>query len=284
MKKNIAILGTNGFLNKNIISHIDNKRFKIIKLGKVNYDLKCNYLDIDQIIKALNKYNFDSIINCIGYTNIDNLPKERELCFLLNAKVTQNLVQAISNSKSKPFLIHFSTDHLYSNKGYSKENNISIKNYYALTKLYSEYFASFSKSIVLRSNFFGKSKHKSKKSLSDWIIKSLQNNKKIHVFDDILFNPITFDTLGKIINLIINNKNVGIYNVGSKNGSSKSKFAQNIAKHFNLNEKLLIPVSYKKILKNTRPNDMRMECKKFERKFKTNLPTLQEEIMNKNLL
>tara|TARA_B100001175_G_C19323508_1_gene548938 strand:- start:14 stop:868 length:855 start_codon:yes stop_codon:yes gene_type:complete len=284
MKKKIAILGTNGFLNKNISANIDTKNFEIIKLGKKNYDLKCDYLDINQIIKTLNKYNFDSIINCIGYTNIDNLPKDRELCFLLNAKVTQNLVQGINNSKSKPFLIHFSTDHLYSTKGYSKEDNINIKNYYALTKLYSEYFAGFTKSIVLRSNFFGKSKHELKISLSDWIIKSLKNNKKIYVFNDILFNPITFDTLGKIINIILNNKKIGIFNVGSKNGFSKSQFAKILANHYNLNRKLLIPTSYKKILKNIRPKDMRMDCNKFQKYFKINIPTLEEEIKNNDLV
>ena len=45
---------------------------------------------------------------------------------------------------------------------------------------------------------FGKSKHKYKKSLSDWIINSLKNKKKIYVFKDIYFNPISLLTLSKI--------------------------------------------------------------------------------------
>ena len=43
-----------------------------------------------------------------------------------------------------------------------------------------------------------------KKSLTDWIIFSLINNKKINVFNDIFFSPLTFDTLSKIIEEIFN--------------------------------------------------------------------------------
>ncbi len=280
MKKNIGIIGTNGFLSKNLISFLDKKKFEIIKIGKTNYDLKCNYFDTNDLIKIFNENKFDTIINCIGYTQIDQLPKNIDLCFTLNTRVVHNITEGIKNCIHKPFLIHFSTDHLYSSKGYSDENDINIKNYYALSKLQSEYIASFTKSMIIRSNFFGKSKHKTKKSLSDWIINSLRKKTKIKVFNDIFFNPINFKTLGKIINLSIQKKHIGIFNVGSSNGMSKANFARIVARTNNLDTKLLIPISSKGFFKTIRPKDMRMNCSKFEKKFKFILPSLSDEIKN----
>ena len=54
------------------------------------------------------------------------------------------------------YLIHFSTDHLYHKKGYSKENEVILKNY-AYSKLQSEKYAQKVKSSIIRSNFFGNS-------------------------------------------------------------------------------------------------------------------------------
>ena len=187
-------------------------------------------------------------------------------------------MNAISICKNKPYLIHFSTDHLYHKKGYSKENEVILKNYYAYSKLQSEKYAQKVKSSIIRSNFFGNSILSNKKSLSDWIIVNLKKSKKINVFENIFFNPITFETLSKIIELIILKKKKGLYNIGSKNGFSKSKFARLIAKHKQMDLNLITNINSSKIFKTKRPKDMRMNVNKFEKLYNFKMPYLEDEI------
>ena len=134
-------------------------------------------------------------------------------------------------------------------------------------------------STVLRTNFIGKSLHYKKKSLSDWIISSLKKDIKINVFKDILFNPITFESLMPILEIIIKKKVNGIYNLGSNIGLSKAMLAFKIAE--NLNKTSLINFcDSRDFFKVKRSNDMRMNCNKFKRKFNIDLPNIEEEIIN----
>jgi len=277
--KKIIILGSSGFLSQNLFLDLKNK-FEITMIGRKSFDIKLNYNNKSELIEILNKKKYDVIINCVGLTDVDKCEKNVNLAYKVNVEFTKNIVEAIKSSKYSVHLIHLSTDHIYSKRGYSNENDLNIRNNYAETKLLGEIYASSTKSTILRTNFFGKSKHKYKKSLSDWIINSLKMKKKIYVFKDIYFNPISLLTLSKIIDIVINKKITGIYNIGCKEGLSKSQFAYKVAKYHNLNHRLLIKENSKKFLKVSRPKDMRMNCQKFKRMFKFNLPDIDDEIMN----
>ena len=222
--KKIIILGSSGFLSQNLYLNLNNK-FEITMVGRKKFDIKLDYNNKSELIKILNQKKYDALINCVGLANVEKCEKNKNLAYKVNVEFTKNIVDAIKSSKHSVHLIHFSTDHIYSKKGYSNENEFNIINNYAETKLLGEIYASKIKSTILRTNFFGKSKHKYKKSLSDWIVKSLKMEKKIYVFKDIYFNPISLLTLSKIIDIIINKKIKGIFNIGSKEGLSKSKFA-----------------------------------------------------------
>ena len=278
MKKKIAIMGANGFLAQNLHKRFSKKN-KYYLLGKNNSEIFCEYSKIDSIKTIINKYKFDVIINCVGYTKIDNIEIEKELCFNLNVIVVQNIIQAIKDSDKKPFLIHFSTDHLYNQKGNSLENNFQILNYYSLSKYYSEFFASQVKSIILRTNFFGHSFHKTKSSFSDWIINELSHKKVINSFNDIYFNPLNFDTLANLIELIVIKKIPGIFNVGSNNGFSKDKFIKKLCKHKSFNSALINTKNSRNYFRIRRPKDMRMNINKFEKTYKIRLPNLNDEIL-----
>lgn len=60
------------------------------------------------------RLNFDTIINCVAYTNVDECEKEqnRDVVFKANVVGVKNLVDFANKKKSK--LIHFSTDYVFS--------------------------------------------------------------------------------------------------------------------------------------------------------------------------
>ncbi len=272
----IGIFGANSFLIENIKRKFSKKN-KIYLIGRKNADILTNYRkkNIENIII---KKKFDIIINATGYTSVEKCEKNKVTAYYINVKITEYICKAIRKLKNKNYLIHFSTDHLYNSKYPSNEKNVKIINNYALTKYQSEEYAARVNSIILRTNFFGTSSHTSKKSLSDWIISSLENNKKIYLYKDIYFSPLHFSTITNIINLIIRKRKNGTFNLGSKEGFSKLKFGREIAIIKNLNSNLIVPISYNKKNNIKRPYNMKMNSSKFEKEFSYTLPTLKDEI------
>ena len=272
----IGIFGANSLLIENIKRKFSKKN-KIYLIGRKNGDILTNYRkkNIENIIL---KRKFDIIINATGYTSVEKCEKNKVKAYYINVKITEYICKAISKLKNKNYLIHFSTDHLYNSKYSSNETNVKIINNYALTKYQSEKYAASVNSIILRTNFFGTSSHTSKRSLSDWIISSLENNKKIYLYKDIYFSPLHFSTISNIINLVIRKRKNGTFNLGSKKGFSKLKFGREIAIIKNLNSNLIFPISYNKKNNIKRPFNMRMNSSKFEKEFNYTLPTLKDEI------
>ena len=71
----------------------------------------------------------------------------------------------------------------------------------------------------------------------------------------------------------------GIFNLGSKTSLSKANFLIKIAKKLKLDTKYCIIGKFKHSKKEARrPENMVMDCKKFEKTFKINLPTIENQI------
>ncbi len=132
--------------------------------------------------------------------------------------------------------------------------------------------------MILRTNFFGKSKSK-KFSFTDWVFHSFSSKKKFFLFDDIFFSPLRILSICKYINIIIKNGiKPGIFNLGSKNGMSKYKFSKEFAKNTKIYSKNFTVIKSKNFFKIKRPSYMIMNCKKFEKSYKIKLPLLIKEI------
>ena len=78
---------------------------------------------------------------------------------------------------------------------------------------------------------------------------------------------------------IIKKKHRGTFNVGSRNGFSKYEFGIKFAKKLNLDTNLIKKVKIKDLkLKAKRNKDMRMNVKKFEKKFDYKFNTFDQEL------
>ena len=108
----------------------------------------------------------------------------------------------------------------------------------------------------MRTNFSGKSLNKKRNSFSDWIFKSLQNKKIINLANDIQFSPLSIKSLCDVLNIVLIKRVNGKYNIGSKKGFSKYKFAIKFAKILKLDQKLIKKVTY---------NDIKFFAKRIKR-------------------
>ena len=191
--------------------------------------------------------------------------------------IAENIAQ-YTKLTPNTFVIHISTDHLY-DKPLSSEQDIIIRNNYAMTKYCAEKSYQKINSIILRTNFFGKSMSENTEGLCSTMYKKASSGETLTLFNDVFFSPISINTLCGIILMCINEMKVGVFNVGSNHGMSKAEFLiqfLQLSGFSNVDYKL-ISMSEMKFDTN-RPKNMTMNVSLFENTYNMSLPTLINEI------
>ncbi len=277
----MLLLGASGLLGSTLVPFLVSRGYVVethSKSGDTKYQT-----DISKLSNAYELFeNIQPtiIINLIGLTDVDYCENNPNLAYLSNVKTTENIAKWISQKKMACHLVHISTDHLYDNCGLHTEAEVTLTNYYAFSKYAGELAAISVPSTVLRTNFLGRSRCSKKSSLTDWLHSSLSTNASIKVFEDVLFSPLDMDSLAKMIDLCIQKKPIGIFNLGSNEGMSKAEFAFAFAAALNLSTSAMSSVKSEEtdFLKAYRPKDMRMDCSKFEKELGIQLPKLTDLI------
>ena len=237
MKKKILFVGGSSFLAYSWCTYLDNNSEIFLGVHNRVPELK-NYSKIElnldsekDLIEKIGSLNLDIIINCMGYTNVENCEINYKDAIKINSFYASRIAKISKKLKLK--LVHISTDHLFDGK--TKNNNENSEpnplNNYAKSKFEGEKQVSkFNKdALIIRTNFFGWGPTY-KKSFSDFIISSLENNLSISLFSDVNYNPILVSELANAVNKLIDKKCKGIYNVVSPQPISKLNFGKLLAK------------------------------------------------------
>ncbi len=281
MFKNIIILGGTGLLGTKLLSGKYLKDYNIICLGrKSSVCQQVDFMNKHEIATLIKQIKPAAIINLIALTDVDHCEKFPNEAFKINVKILEIIVEIIKSMTETPFLVHISTDQVYDGNGPFSEKEINLNNYYAFSKYCSELIASKTNSIVLRTNFFGKSQTPKRRSFSDWLYQNLIEGKDFKVFEDVKFSPISMDRLCHFIANAVELKTEGIYNIGSEDGVSKADFAFYFANCLNLNTSKMkrTKISEANFLNCYRPRDMRLNLSKFKNNFNFKLLSLTQEI------
>ena len=241
-------------------------------------DIVCDLTDRVETASMLRAVAPDSVVNLVGATNVDECQRNPHAAYLLNVCTVENLVAGLVGSEGK-FLVQISTDQVYDSLGDSEENDIRLTNIYALSKYAGELAAMHMPAAVLRTNFFGPSRHPSRKSFSDWLLNNFCTGKNFTAFTDVVFSPLLMDTLSAAIEKVLCQPTVGVFNLGSDQGMSKADMAVAIAETFDFSENSMQRGTTADVeLAAYRPKNMCMNSSKFARTFGMKLPRLSDEI------
>ena len=177
----ILLLGSSGMLGKSIYKFLKND-FEVYTNGleKRKYDL-CKKKNL---LILLNKTKPDVIINYLGIDNIEMCNNNKKLSKKVNFKILKNLFNIKKRYNYKFWLIQISTDQLYDAISFktksTEKSKIKINNYYTKTKVQAERICELNKSLILRTNFFGKSIVKKKVSLIGF--SRVRKKKKLFIY------------------------------------------------------------------------------------------------------
>jgi len=276
----ITIFGSNGLLGSSLTPHLRLCGHEILStVPDGERYIRVDLTDALQVNTALNKMRPEVIINLAALTDVDECEQHPQRAYLANIRIVENLAKWINDTGHTCHLIQISTDQVYDGPGLHKENDITLSNYYGFSKYAGELAAASASCTVLRTNFFGQSQCPGRKSLSDWLVESLNQGDEIKVFTDVQFSPLSIWSLVRMIENVIVKRQKGVFNLGSRNGMSKAEFAFFLADTLGLPTNTMTKDTLDKVkLAAYRPKDMRMDSSNFESTFDVKLPTLEEEI------
>ncbi len=273
----VLVLGGTGLLGSTLVPSLARAGHEVSVHSCHHEGMKADLTDREQTFALLKRAEADCIINLVCLSDVDACERQVSQAYKLNVLSLENVCAwLVLNRGAK--LIHISTDHLYDKEGANQEDQVSIKNNYALSKYCAEKVALAHGACVLRTNFFGPSQCERRQSFSDWVLDNLKRENKVTFFDDVLFSPLTMNTVSEAIKKVLENFSEGVFNLGSRQGFSKSDFSFMLAECLNLSTKNASRASIDTLGLSDRPRRMMMDSRKFEAVFAYSLPSLAEEI------
>lgn len=261
--------------NKNIISTFHkkkgNSKSKYFKLGKSN---------IKNFINSETKC-------CLFYITIKNKKNNKKINNNYDFHSFKKYTKIVINYliQKKIHFIYFSTESVYENQTknkHSENKKLRPTQIYAKHKVQIENFIKKKSGIytILRLGRVYSTKNIKVNILSQ-IATQIQNSKKKEIMfaNDYKFSPLFEDDLNKVVEIVINKKITGTYNLCGNEEVSYYSIAKNILKLKNLNKNLKIkPGSIQKFSKITKKGSISMSNLKLKKKIKFKFSSLKKNI------
>ena len=253
VKNRILITGSNGMLGQRAVQFYSSKenvellatsvedKSVVDSVEYVASDIK----DRESIKKIIYDYCPDFIVHTAAFTNVDLSEKLREDAWKINVKGVEYIGEAARAIDAH--IIHISTDYIFDGKNGPYDENATPDpiGYYGRTKLASENALRISGTFfsILRTNVLYGIALNSRPDFVRWVVNSLRNKQEIRIVKDQIGNPTFIDDLVQAINKIIEFRKTGVYNIGGKEFLSRYDFTIRIADFFNLDKRLIIPIT-----------------------------------------
>ena len=277
----VLVTGATGLLGCSLVPLLQKRGHQVLRMGRSQAsDLNIDLTSYEQTARAIDNVKLEVIINLAALTNVDRCETHPQEAYLLNVKTLENLCTWIKTAGQACHLIQISSDQVYDDVGPHAEDELTICNFYAMSKLAGEFIAGTVPSTILRTNFVGRSLCEGRASLTDWLHDALLGQTSVTVFEDVMFSPLAISTLCDCIERCVVEKPLGVFNLGSRDGMSKADFAFAFAAALGLPATNLERVNFSSItsLVAHRPTDMRMNSERFNGRMGLKLPRLIEEI------
>jgi dTDP-4-dehydrorhamnose reductase len=248
----VLITGSNGLLGQHLVKLLAKEpSFQVVATArgqnrlteKQNYEYRS--LDIcspEEVSSVIRECRPDAIIHAAAMTQVDDCERDHALCWDVNVKATEYLIQAARDIQAYFLLV--STDFIFDGlEGPYAENAVpNPVNYYGLSKLAAEMLlpaSGLSWSIARTILVYGVAEDMSRSNIILWVKKSLEEGKRIKVVDDQWRTPTLVQDLADGCRLMVEKKATGTFHISGRDMLTPYEMALQVADFFNLDASLI---------------------------------------------
>jgi dTDP-4-dehydrorhamnose reductase len=237
-------------LGRMLVHVLNKKNQEVVTAARTNADFQIDLLeDVEKLVTFIRKEQPDVVINTAAIINLLECENNPEQAYLINSRLPALLADVCDKSNS--YYIQISTDHYYvgGNKNvHNEDDSVQLLNEYARTKYIGEILTNIhKKTLIVRTNIVGFKGQKGKPTFIEWILNSLEENRKIPAFTDFYTSSIDVERFSEILYELILKQITGVVNIATSDVVSKYEFITEIAEK--LGKKHLV---YEETLQNLR--------------------------------
>ena len=229
------------------------------------------HLDVTRrqdVFRVLERVKPDVVIDTHALHNVDYCETHPEETWLVNVEGTKNVAEASKRAGAK--YVFISTDYIFDGKkqAYTEKDKPRPLNYYAKTKWAAELIleALNINYIIARSAVLYGQGGSGKVSFVLWMIDKLRNREQVNIITDQHNNPTFVDNLAEILFKLCDIDVNGTFHITGTDCLSRYDYALRIAKMFNLDRKLINPLTSPELNQIAqRPEKVNMSTNKVER-------------------
>lgn len=224
--------------------------------GCIAYDIKSS-ADITRLVKQLNP---EKIALAEEISNVEYCEKNRLEAMEFNTRGVRFFVEASAHVPSK--IIYMSSAYVFDGRKvgglYTEYDHVNPINVYGETKLMGEVAVDKAADhLTLRiGEVFGNYPDNFVRNVID----GLAFGKKLELARDMYFSPVYIDDASGTVDLLAKEKMSGLYNLAGPERISHYEMGLRVARVFNLNEDLLVPLSMEEMGYTVRmPRDLSLD-------------------------
>jgi dTDP-4-dehydrorhamnose reductase len=218
--------------------------------------------DPDTLCRLFRALKPNVVVHTVAMTDVDRCESESELAWQVNVHLAATVAAACDRVQAT--LLHVSTDQLFDGSVRMADEKEPARplNAYGTTKHAAEeaVLSGCHDALVVRTNFYGFG-HRFRRSFSDWILRGLQSDAELRLFDDVFYTPIYVDHLIEACHGLLEAGAKGVIHVVGGERLSKFQFGVSLASAFELDGSRIVPISIDSVpLKAARPPDMSLSA------------------------
>lgn len=250
----IAILGGRGMLGTDLAAACRQNSIACEVFDLPEFDIT----NTGQLAEVVN--NFDEIVNCAAYTNVDGAETHRELAYKVNSEAAGRLGQLAA--KEHKYVLHISTDFVFDGKldrPYKETDEPNPISVYGASKLAGEkgLIESGCHGCIMRVEWtYGKAGNNFVKKL----LKRAGETNELRVIDDQVGSPTATTQVAAEICELLKKKPEGLYHYAAGGYVSRFEMAKFIIEKLNLNVGLEACSSSEFVTPAARPLNSRFCC------------------------
>lgn len=230
---------------------------KFIDLNKQSFEIRApaassvDILNKDEVAKAVEEFNPDSVINFAAYTQVEEAENQKDdkngICFQVNAIGAKNIAEVVK--KLNKHLVHISTEYVFDgtkeNSPYTEGDKQNPINWYGQSKLSAEQFVlrAWGKSVITRISMPFSAHYELKKDVARFFLEQLKAGNQVKAVEDQRITPTLVNDIANALKVLVENQSVGIYHVSSKDSVSPLEFIKTIAETYHLDYSLINSIS-----------------------------------------
>lgn len=254
----IAILGGKGMLGTDVAAECGSRGLKATVLDLPEFDITCH----DELHRVLADY--DAVINCAAYTNVEKAESEPGLAYKVNAQAVGNLASIVKQTGA--WLLHISTDFVFDGKKslpYVETDTPNPINTYGKSKLAGEELLAKSRCrhCIMRLEWtYGQAGN----NFITKLISLAKERKSLRVVDDQIGSPTATGEVAKVICQMLKKKCEGVFHFAANGYVSRYDMARFIFDKRRIDVKLSSCKSTDYKCAAARPLSSRFDCGKIE--------------------